>query len=160
MKTSRALLTPVALCLSLIVLAGCQHLDRQPFSLINPPPAPDLRVQYFRFDTIPKEADAARIAAFAEEMPVDGPVHYEVVGHAYDRKQSGYNFQMGKRRANIVGEMLIEAGVPAEKVSVRSLGDTRPRIPYANFGRRNKFNRVEIFRVAPPAETPTETPAG
>ena len=130
--------------MALLFAAGCQHLER-----LNPPPAPDLRVNYHRFDTHPKPGDAERIAVFAEEAPLEGWVHYEVVGHAYDRKGSGSNFAMGKRRAELVQDLLIEAGIPEDQINARTLGDTRPRIPYHNFGRREKFNRVEIFRIVP-----------
>ena len=134
-------------CTALLLAAGCQHLER-----LNPPPAPDLRLQYHRFDVHPKPADDERIALFAQETPVNGPVHYEVVGHAYDRRQSGHNFQLGKRRAETVRDILIEHGIPGDHINARTMGDTRPSIPYANFGRRNKFNRVEVFRVTPPAD--------
>jgi hypothetical protein len=142
MKTNRASISFMLACTALVFAAGCQHLER-----FNPPPAPDLRVNYYRFDTLPKQDDAERIAAFASETPLEGVVHFEVIGHAYDRKQSGHNYQLGKRRADGVRDVLVEAGIPEDRVNARSMGDTRPRIPYENFGRRNKFNRVEVFRV-------------
>lgn len=143
------LLVLACLLLPLCLLTGCQHAPyrvSQVQSWITPPPPPDFRVQYHRFDTRPKPMDIERLATFAEEAALDGTVHFEVVGHAYDRKQSGHNFQTGKRRAEFVRDALIEAGVPADRVNARSVGDTRPAIPYADFGKRRKHNRVEVFR--------------
>ena len=56
---------------------------------------------------------------------------FEVAGHTDARGTDEYNHRLGQRRAISVVEHLARAGVPAERLVVRSYGESRPIAPNA-----------------------------
>lgn len=58
--------------------------------------------------------------------PRCGSLKVEVGGHADERGTDAYNEELSERRAARVRDMLVEAGVPADRLSVASYGESMP----------------------------------
>lgn len=63
-----------------------------------------------------------------------------------------YNIAVSERRARVVREKLIDAGIDPERVKIVAYGDMKPAVDVAGKERRNR--RVEFVEVAP-ADTAT-----
>lgn len=77
-----------------------------------------------------------------------------VVGHASSRTRDMdpfqhqlINFEVSAERANAVAEALIQAGVPAERISVQAVGDSQPAASEAMPAGEAENRRAEIFLV-------------
>ena len=72
------------------------------------------------------EEGRAEVAALAEELKEDGQAHITVVGHADRLGDAAYNQALSEQRALTVRQLLIEDGIPAERISAYGRGSTEP----------------------------------
>jgi outer membrane protein OmpA-like peptidoglycan-associated protein len=88
----------------------------------------------------------------------------EVEGHADQRGTAEYNQTLSENRARKVQAMLVTLGAPAEKLTFRGFGATRPRTEARDPDSLQTNRRVELVvirKVAPPgAQPPGAQPAG
>ncbi len=115
-----------------------------------------------RLDSTQFEYDSAALTpaamraldnAAAKIMRVGGR-KFEVAGHTDAKGTDEYNNRLGQRRAIAVFEYLTRAGVPAERLVVRSYGETQPIAPNTNPDGsdnpegRERNRRVELVDLA------------
>jgi len=60
-------------------------------------------------------------------------------GHTCDEGSEDYNMALGLRRAEAVKAYLVKGGIPAERIKVKSYGETEPAVP--NDGPNRALNR-------------------
>ncbi len=84
-----------------------------------------------------------------------------IIGHGDSRGTAPYNRQLAKRRAEFAKKLLVEKGVSAKKISVKSAGKSRRRYVNDNSdAKRQKNRRSDIFiTVAVVEEAPVVKPA-
>ena len=87
----------------------------------------DLEIVHFatdRWDIRPDDAEALmRAAAWLKQNPT---VSVTVVGHCDPRGSEAYNLGLGERRARVVRDFLLNAGIGGDRVEIRSDGERRP----------------------------------
>lgn len=87
---------------------------------------------YFEYDSAVLTAAARGALDRAAARIMQAPDRrFEVAGHTDARGTDEYNHRLGQRRAISVVEHLARAGVPAERLVVRSYGESRPIAPNA-----------------------------
>ena len=67
-----------------------------------------------------------------------------IVGHADNTGEEDYNQGLSERRAEAIGQMLIDRGVPADRIRVRGEGERRPVAPNRTRDGRAMNRRTEI----------------
>jgi outer membrane protein OmpA-like peptidoglycan-associated protein len=67
-----------------------------------------------------------------------------VYGHTDDVGTAEYNQDLSERRAKVVRDYLVEAGVPKDIIESKGFGKTSPRVPAKSRDARKKNRRVEI----------------
>ena len=109
------------------------------------PPAPIHFMLFFRFDseelTDESRAMVQDVLTSVKSRPVPD---VQVIGHTDTTGTSESNFELGMRRANSVRAMLIDAGLSAAAIDVRSHGEMEPQVKTANGVFEPKNRRVEI----------------
>lgn len=85
-------------------------------------------------------AQRAKIEKMAFSLHGIGINHLRVEGHTDDVGAAAYNEQLSLRRAQTVAQVLINAGIPKENVSVYGYGHTRP-LPLTGTNAVRKENR-------------------
>lgn len=73
-----------------------------------------------------------------------GDVKVEVAGHTDSNNSDAYNLRLSQRRAYAVRNYLIDKGVPAERLTARGYGESRPIADNATEEGRFKNRRVEL----------------
>lgn len=116
-------------------------------ALVVPVSAQDLGTVYFDFDSDRLDdagrAQVAEIAAGLTENPTYKPT--VVVGYTDAVGASGYNLDLGQRRARRVADALIAAGVPVGRIgSVSSRGENELVVAVETAERRNRRVRVTL----------------
>jgi outer membrane protein OmpA-like peptidoglycan-associated protein len=81
----------------------------------------------------------------------------EVEGHADVRGQAAYNMWLSEERAGRVRTVLISLGLPAEKVTAKGFGNTRPRAEGRSDEALQQNRRVELVVIR---KRPATEPAG
>lgn len=66
--------------------------------------------------------------------------------HADRAGGTEYNLKLSERRAKTVTDALVQAAIPLAKISVKSLGESKPRVPTAD-GQREEENRIVVIRL-------------
>jgi outer membrane protein OmpA-like peptidoglycan-associated protein len=114
-------------------------------ALASLPPAPEHYVLYFRFDSEELTDESRRLVQDVLKS-VKQRMDPEVVaiGHTDTTGARAQNVELGLRRANAVRVLLVEAGLPAAAVAVRSHGEGALLVQTTDnvFEPRNR--RVEI----------------
>jgi len=92
-----------------------------------PPAPPPLKDVFFDFDraAIRNEQKAA-LNDNAGWLKANSGAKIILEGHCDERGTAEYNLALGERRAKVVKDYLIAAGVAAERVSTISYGKERP----------------------------------
>lgn len=94
--------------------------------------ADSLRTQrsiYFDYRSADLKADYDPVLrAHARYLAANPQAHARIDGNADERGTSGYNLRLGERRAATVRETLIAHGAPAAQVSIKSLGESQPKL--------------------------------
>ncbi len=85
-----------------------------------------------------------KVVAYVGKLKRDG---YEVVinGHTDRSGEEMYNLSLSNRRADVVKEALIKAGIQNKTISTFGFGESDPRVPTADGVRERANRRVEIF---------------
>ena len=87
----------------------------------------DIKDIFFDFDRSDIRADATQTltgdANFFKEHP---NLKFTIEGHCDQRGSEEYNLGLGDRRANSTKDFLVNAGVPADRISTISYGKDRP----------------------------------
>ena len=68
-----------------------------------------------------------------------------VVGHTDSDGSEAFNFDLSQRRAEAVGNYLISAGVPQQRVRTEGRGESEPRETNATAAGKQLNRRVEIY---------------
>ena len=90
---------------------------------------------------------AAEIRALFEGARIAGtPARVEVIGHTDNSGTERRNTRLAEKRASRVGAALLEAGVPAERLSIRGVGSAEP-VRSGESAVDKELNRRVSFRV-------------
>ncbi len=87
----------------------------------------------------------ADLASIAAALKKGSGVKLEIIGHADSRGSEGFNDKLGMARAEAVKNILIEMGVPAELLVVKSAGERNPLLKGSDAGSLAANRRVEFF---------------
>ncbi len=106
---------------------------------------------YFEFDKSAIKSDQkANVAAVAEYLKGHGDNRVAVEGHTDERGTEEYNRALGERRALSVREMLLNLGIPADRVITRSFGEDKPAELGHDEVAWGKNRRGEFILLVPP----------
>jgi outer membrane protein OmpA-like peptidoglycan-associated protein len=114
-------------------------------ALASLPPSPQHFVLYFRFDSEELTDESRRLVQdVLKTVKERSDPEVVAIGHTDTTGTPAKNVELGLRRANTVRAMLIDAGLPAAAVAVRSHGEAALLVRTADgvFEPRNR--RVEI----------------
>lgn len=114
-------------------------------ALAAQPPAPVSFTVYFLIgsDEFTEESKATVNALLAEMARRPSP-EIAVIGHTDRLGTDQTNDALSLQRAQRVKEMLIQRGVPAERISVAGRGEREPLVPTADEVAEPRNRRVEI----------------
>ena len=102
----------------------------------------------FKLDSDELTPDSSTILDRVVRTLVDHPeVKVEVGGHTDSQGEAAYNLDLSARRARAVREYLISNGVPADNLSSRGYGLTRPVASNDTSEGRASNRRVELTRL-------------
>lgn len=111
----------------------------------KPAPIPGPFMVFFDFDKTAITADAqAIIERAARVYREQGLARINANGHADRSGSDAYNEALAMRRAQAVRDALIAEGVPAGRITIRSLGETSPLVSTDDGVREWQNRRVEI----------------
>lgn len=125
------------------------------YSSPPPPPPPPVQPQsftvYFDFDRSNLTADGARVVdqAIAQAQHF-APAQIQVGGYTDAAGADSYNLTLGQSRAMTVRNYMVDHGIPAGQILVRSFGKSDPRVPTPDRVPEAQNRRVEIV-ISPPA---------
>lgn len=109
------------------------------------PPAPRRFVLNFRFEsdelTDEAKAQVPRVLALVRERPFADVV---VTGHTDTMGTPQANFDLGLKRANVVRNLLISAGLDTSQIQVTSLGESDLLVKTADESPEPRNRRVDI----------------
>jgi peptidoglycan-associated lipoprotein len=87
----------------------------------------DLKDVFFDFDKSQLRGDQqAALAADVAWLKAHADKKIVVEGHCDERGTAEYNLSLGDRRARAVRDLLVKAGIAADRVSVVTYGEERP----------------------------------
>jgi outer membrane protein OmpA-like peptidoglycan-associated protein len=86
-----------------------------------------------------------QIARIAQAVQAEGGRPIVVEGHTDSTGSAAYNLDLSNRRAEAVRQALIAAGVPAEQIQARGLGQSYPVATNDSSAGRQQNRRVEII---------------
>lgn len=106
---------------------------------------------YFDFDRANvKSSEASKVQEVANRFKNENPeTDLLVEGHCDERGTEEYNRSLGERRALAIRELLVAAGVPAERVHTLSFGKDKPADPGHNDAAWKQNRRGEFILVLP-----------
>jgi peptidoglycan-associated lipoprotein len=106
---------------------------------------------YFDFDRANvKASEASKVQEVANRFrSEDAATDLLVEGHCDERGTEEYNRSLGERRALAIRELLVAAGVPADRVHTVSFGKDKPAEPGHNEAAWSKNRRGEFILVLP-----------
>jgi outer membrane protein OmpA-like peptidoglycan-associated protein len=114
-------------------------------ALASLPPAPQHFVLYFRFDSEELTDESRRLVQEVLSTVKQRPDPEVVaIGHTDTTGTPTNNVELGLRRANAVRAILIDAGLPAASVAVRSHGEGALLVHTADGVFESRNRRVEI----------------
>lgn len=122
-----------------------------PPPLVPPPPPTDncppevASTFFFDWDSTVAPSEAPQSVAFmAENQARCGWSAFTVVGHTDRSGSDSYNEGLAMRRARVIADMMIAAGIPAGAISVSGMGERQPRIQTMDGERTPENRRVEV----------------
>ncbi len=106
---------------------------------------------YFEYDRANVRAgEAAKVAEVAAKFKAeDGATDLLVEGHCDERGTEEYNRALGERRALALRELLVAAGIPADRVHTVSFGKDKPIEPLRSESAYSKNRRGEFILILP-----------
>jgi len=87
------------------------------------------------------------IQALSALLSRDRGLRLELTGHTSTEGEPSYNLKLGLERARAVRALLAREGLPADRITVKSLGSTQPVAPNADEQGRTKNRRVSYRLV-------------
>ena len=81
---------------------------------------------YFAYNSSGLTSEATAVLSKQAEYLKSNSISVVVEGHCDERGTREYNLALGERRANATKQFLVNAGVPAARVSTISYGKERP----------------------------------
>lgn len=118
-------------------------------AVTEPAPAMTLVLEGVNFDfdkAVIRPQDYARLDQDVDALKAWGDVDVEVAGHTCNIGTEEYNLGLSQRRAEAVRNYLVSKGVPAERLTVRGYGESRPAFSNATREGRALNRRVELVR--------------
>jgi peptidoglycan-associated lipoprotein len=103
----------------------------------------DVLFAYDRSDVQPDEA--TKITQIADYVKQADGIIVMLDGHADPRGTEPYNLDLSKRRVTAVREALVNAGVPAERISINAAGERRPKCAEKTEECYQADRRVEVY---------------
>lgn len=114
-------------------------------ALASLPPSPEHFVLYFRFDSEELTDESRRLVQQVLSVVKQRPDPEVVaIGHTDTTGTPGNNVELGLRRANAVRALLVDAGLPASAIAVRSHGEGALLVRTADSVFEPRNRRVEI----------------
>ena len=106
---------------------------------------------YFEYDRANvKASEAAKVAEVAAKFKAeDASTDLLVEGHCDERGTEEYNRSLGERRAQALRELLVAAGIPADRVHTVSFGKDKPIEPLRSESAYSKNRRGEFILILP-----------
>ena len=106
---------------------------------------------YFEFDRANvKAGEASKVQEVANRFKSEDPnTDLLIEGHCDERGTEEYNRSLGERRALAVRELLVAAGVPADRVHTVSFGKDKPAEQGHSEAAWSKNRRGEFILVLP-----------
>jgi len=109
------------------------------------PPAPRTFTLYFLLDsdelTPESKAELQKVFAELKRRPLPDIM---VIGHTYTRGRLAYNDQLSRARAERMRELLVDKGLPRERIAVEGRGKRQLLIPTEDNVAEPRNRRVEI----------------
>ena len=112
-------------------------------------PAETLVLEGVNFDfdkAVIRPEDYPRLDENVEALKKWGDGDVEVAGHTCNIGTDAYNLGLSQRRANAVREYLISKGIPAERLTAKGYGESRPAVSNDTIEGRAQNRRVELVR--------------
>jgi len=108
----------------------------------TPPPAPREHQIYFGLNkaNLTPEAQKA-IQQAADDAKANPNARITITGKADRTGTDAYNMKLSERRAETVSKALVSAGVPADRIQARGVGESEPTVPTRD-GVAEQKNRV------------------
>lgn len=123
------------------------RLDPDGADLRALPPGVRSALVYFAFDSDAIDAEGQRtIEGWARYLTTSAAVSVRLEGHADERGTAEYNVGLGERRALAVRRALMNLGVPADRLSAISYGESRPAVQGSDESAWSQNRRVEVVR--------------
>ncbi|HWK55698.1 MAG TPA: OmpA family protein [Parapedobacter sp.] len=112
------------------------------------PPNYDFRNIQFEYDShVLKTNSYAILDHISREMRKDTKAKFIIDGHASIEGTAEYNMELSIDRANAVKLYLVNSGIPADNLTVKGYGATRPTASNDTETGRAQNRRVEIKHV-------------
>jgi len=109
------------------------------------PPPPQHFTLFFRFESDePTEPSRAMLPEILEAVRTRPAPDVSVVGHTDTTGTSAANIVLGLKRATMVRNLLVEAGLAASAIDVASFGEADLLVPTADDTPESRNRRVEI----------------
>lgn len=160
MERKIALTGPILLA-SLVVISGCSSKSTKPIEPVYPAPVsamalpqmketprgPSLTLDdvLFDFDSTALKTDAQPLVLQAKTYLNSNPQRIAVIeGHTDSTGDETYNQTLSQRRARVVRDALIAAGIDQSRITDTAFGETRPAATNETRTGRQINRRVEI----------------
>lgn len=91
-----------------------------------------------------QRAGRSTVRRIAKVMAGCPDVKVQIAGHTDSIGSAAYNQALSGRRAEAVRQLLVNRGVPAERISVAALGSSQPLASNANAAGRARNRRIDI----------------
>ena len=129
-----------------LLLAACESTPPQVAAPPPPPPAPPPSFMvFFDWDRSNLSSQATTtIQQAAAAFKSTGSASITATGHTDTSGAPDYNMALSQRRANVVRDGLISAGVPAAAISATGVGEAGLLVQTADGVREPQNRRVEI----------------
>lgn len=112
------------------------------------PPNYNFRNIQFEYDSHVLKTDSyAILDGISREMRKDSNAKFIIDGHASIEGTAEYNMELSVDRANAVKLYLVNSGIPADNLTVKGYGATRPTASNDTEAGRAQNRRVEIKHV-------------
>ncbi len=98
--------------------------------------------EYDKADPTPESLSALR--KDFELMKDKSDARFLIEGHCDERGNAGYNFSLGRKRADAVRQYLVKLGVPSSSIAVISYGSDKPSVRGSSEEALARNRRAEI----------------
>jgi outer membrane protein OmpA-like peptidoglycan-associated protein len=96
-------------------------------------------------DEIPRATAYESLDDVAQRVARDSRARIEIVGHVAVETEETDAMLLSMKRAEVIQRLLVDRGVPKERITLRAEGAARPRVSAASEGASVLNDRVEIF---------------